>query len=182
MYSLRKTRGKTSSVLSIIYLLTVIALPTTMTTIVGVYGQPNQMDTSVTYSSSNIQNITVKKVHVGDIEIAYKMFGNGEPILLISGSSSDMNDWQPSILRDFSLNHTVIVFDSRGIGNTTTGSKPYTTEQLANDTAGLLDALKIQKADVLGYSLGSFVAQQLTVSHPEKVNRLVLVAASCGGK
>jgi pimeloyl-ACP methyl ester carboxylesterase len=46
----------------------------------------------------------------------------------------------------------------------------------------LLDALKIQKADVLGYSLGSFVAQQLTVSHPEKVNRLVLVAASCGGK
>lgn len=110
------------------------------------------------------------------------MLGKGDPILLISGSSSNMNNWEPSILRDLSSNHTVIVFDNRGVGNTTTGSKPFSIQQLANDTAGLLDALKIQKADVLGYSLGSFVAQQLTVSHPEKVNRLVLVAASCGGK
>ena len=55
-------------------------------------------------------------------------------------------------------------------------------EQLANDTAGLLDALKIQKANVLGYSLGSFTAQNFAVMHPEKVNSLILVAASCGGK
>jgi len=74
------------------------------------------------------------------------------------------------------------VFDQRGIGNTTAGSKPYTMQQLANDTAGLLDALKIPKADVMGYSLGSFMAQQLAVSHPEKVNSLILVAATCGGK
>jgi pimeloyl-ACP methyl ester carboxylesterase len=182
LYSLRKTRGKISSVFIIIYLLIVIALPTTMTTIGRVYGQPNLMDTSVTDSSPNIQNIPVKKVHVGDIDIAYKMLGKGDPILLVSGSSSNMNAWEPSILRDLSSNHTVIVFDIRGVGNTTTGSKPYTIEQLANDTAGLLDALKIQRADVLGYSLGSFIAQQLTVSYPEKVNRLVLVGASCGGK
>jgi pimeloyl-ACP methyl ester carboxylesterase len=51
-----------------------------------------------------------------------------------------------------------------------------------NDTAGLLDALKMRKADVLGYSMGSFVAQQREVMHPEKVNRLILIAASCGGK
>ena len=53
---------------------------------------------------------------------------------------------------------------------------------LSLDTAGLLDALKIQQADVFGYSLGSEIAQQLTVSHPDKVNRLILVASSCGGK
>ena len=76
----------------------------------------------------------------------------------------------------------VIVFDPRGLGNTTAGSKPYTAQQLANDTAGLLDALKIPKADVMGYSLGSFIAQQFAVSHPEKVNNLILVAATCGGK
>ena len=103
------------------------------------------------------------------------MLGKGDPILLISGSSSNMNTWEPSILRDLSSNHTVIVFDNRGVGNTTTGSKPFSIQQLANTIAGLLDALKIQKADVLGYSLGSFVAQQLTVSHPKKVNRLVLL-------
>ena len=55
-------------------------------------------------------------------------------------------------------------------------------QQLANDTAGLMDALKIQQADVFGYSLGSETAQQFTVSYPEKVNRLILVATSCGGK
>ena len=86
------------------------------------------------------------------------------------------------LLRNLSSNHTVIVFDNRGVGNTTIGTKPFSIQQFANDTAGLLDALKIQKADVLGYSLGSFVTQQLAVTHPEKVNRLILVAASCGGK
>jgi pimeloyl-ACP methyl ester carboxylesterase len=56
------------------------------------------------------------------------------------------------------------------------------TKYIYEYTAGLLDALKIPKADVLGYSLGSFVAQQLVVTYPEKVNRLILVASSCGGK
>jgi len=53
---------------------------------------------------------------------------------------------------------------------------------LANDTAGLLDALKIPKADVMGYSLGSFIAQAFTTSYPEKVNGLILVASTCGGR
>ena len=74
------------------------------------------------------------------------------------------------------------MFDSRGVGNTTSGSRLFSIQQLANDTAGLLDALKIQKADVLGLSLGSYIAQQLTIMYPEKVNRLILVGSSCGGK
>ncbi|MFL6486508.1 MAG: alpha/beta fold hydrolase, partial [Nitrososphaera sp.] len=61
-------------------------------------------------------------------------------------------------------------------------SKPYTYQQLANDTAGLLDALKIPKANVMGYSLGGHIAQAFTVRYPEKVNRLILVATTCGGK
>ena len=53
---------------------------------------------------------------------------------------------------------------------------------LANDTAGLMDALKIKQADIFGYSLGGEIAQQFTVSFPEKVDRLIIVAATCGGK
>ena len=159
----------------------VFIIPSNLGTTNLVYGQPDQMTSNVT-NSINIQNIPVKKIHVGDIDIAYKTFGKGDPILLISGASSDMNAWEPSTLRSLSSNHTVIVYDSRGVGNTTIGSKPFSVQLLANDTAALLDALKIQKADVLGYSLGSFVAQQITVTHPEKVNRLILVASSCGGK
>ena len=132
------------------------------------------MNSNVT-NSLNIQNIPLKKVHVGDIDIAYKMFGKGEPILLISGGSSDMNAWEPSTLRDLSSNHTVIVFDTRGVANTTTGSKPYTMKVLANDTAGLLDALKIQKADVLGYSLGSYIAQKLELRIQKRLTGLYLL-------
>jgi pimeloyl-ACP methyl ester carboxylesterase len=130
----------------------------------------------------NIQNIPIKKIHVGDIDIAYKMFGKGEPILLISGSARVMDHWSSSVLQDLSSNHTVIIFDNRGVGNTTFGTKPFSIQQFTNDTVGLLDALKIQKADVLGFSMGSFVAQGLTLMHPEKVNRLILYAASCGGQ
>jgi len=148
-----------------------------------VYGQLDSNQTnSNTTNSLNIQNIPLKKVHVGDIDIAYKMFGKGDPLILFNGASDSMDAWNPSFLTGISPNHTVIVFDQRGIGNSTVGSKPYTYQQLANDTAGLLDALKIPKVDVMGYSLGGHIAQAFTISHPEKVNRLILVATTCGGK
>ena len=148
-----------------------------------VYGQsnPNQVNSNTT-SSVNIQDIPLKKVRVGDIDIVYKMFGKGEPILLISGATGDMNSWDPSTLKSLSSNHTVIIFDNRGVANTTTGSEAFSIQQFANDTVGLLDVLKIQKADVLGHSMGGIVAQQLAVTHPEKVNRLILVSTTCGGK
>ncbi|MGB7663782.1 MAG: alpha/beta hydrolase, partial [Nitrososphaeraceae archaeon] len=118
-----------------------------------VYGQsdPDQMNSNTT-NSVNIQDIPLEKVRVGDIDVAYKMFGQGDPIILFNGASDSMDAWDPSFLTDISSNHTVIAFDQRGIGNSTVGSKPYTYPQLANDTAGLLDALKIPKADVMGYS------------------------------
>jgi pimeloyl-ACP methyl ester carboxylesterase len=173
-------RMKVRNIISIFSLI-LIASSFGIVSIQFAFGQANS-DKNNTANSLNVENIPLKKVQVGDIDIAYKVFGKGDPILLISGSFSDMNAWEPFTLRDLSSNHTVIVFDQRGIGNTTTGSKPYSIQQLANDTSGLLGALKIQKANVLGYSLGSFVAQQLAATHPEKVNRLILAAASCGGK
>jgi len=146
-----------------------------------VYGQTNQ---SITKNEGllNIQDIPAKKVHVGDIDIAYKMLGKGDPVLLFNGASDGMDAWDPSFLEGLSSNHMVIAFDTRGIGNTTTGSKPYSYQQLANDSAGLLDALKIPKADVMGYSLGSYIAEQLAIMFPDKVNSLLLVGSSCGGK
>ena len=151
------------------------------TKVVSGQSNPDQMNSNTT-NSLNIQDIPVKKIHVGDIDIAYKVFGKGDPILLLNGASDGMNAWDPSLPKSLSSNHTVIVFDPRGIGNTTIGSKPYTYQQLANDTAGLMDDLKIPKAGVMGYSLGSYIAQQVTMMYPDKVNSLVLVGSSCGGK
>jgi pimeloyl-ACP methyl ester carboxylesterase len=173
---------KSKEVLSVIFLF-VLIIPTSIivTNTPIVYGQTNQT-ISDNANLLNIQDIPAKKVHVGDIDIGYKILGKGEPILLFNGASDSMDAWDPSFLTDISSNHTVIVFDQRGIGNSTVGSKPYTYPQLANDTAGLLDALKIPKADVMGYSLGGHIAQAFTISYPDKVNRLILVATMCGGK
>ncbi|HEX2471778.1 MAG TPA: alpha/beta hydrolase [Nitrososphaera sp.] len=121
-------------------------------------------------------------IQVGDINVAYKRFGQGKPILFISGTSQTKDVWDPTLLSQLAAsNHTVIVFDNRGMGETTVGTKPFSIEQFANDTAGLLDALQIEKADVFGASLGSFVAQELALNYPEKVDRLVLSAGYCGG-
>ena len=121
-------------------------------------------------------------VQVGDINIAYKRFGQGKPILLISGIGQTKEAWEPSLLSNLAAtNHTVVVFDNRGIGETTVGTKPFSIVQFANDTAGLLDALHIEKVDVLGASLGSFVAQELALNYPQKVDRLILHAGFCGG-
>src|SRR5215207_4312344 len=148
-----------------------------------VYGQPVPDQTNSNSTNSvNIQDVPLEKVPVGDIDVAYKMFGNGDPIILFNGASDNMDAWDPSLLTGLSSNHTVIVFDQRGIGNSTIGSKPYTHQQLADDAAGLLDALKIPKADVMGYSLGSNIAQQLTLMYPDKVNTLTLVGSTCGEK
>jgi pimeloyl-ACP methyl ester carboxylesterase len=141
----------------------------------------DQMNSNTT-NSVNIQTIPLEKVRVGDIDVAYKKFGKGDPIILFNGASDGMDAWDPSFLTGLSSNHTVIAFDQRGIANTTIGSKPYTYQQIADDAAGLLDSLKIPKADVMGYSLGSYIAQQLTIMHPDKVNSLILVGSSCGGK
>jgi pimeloyl-ACP methyl ester carboxylesterase len=185
MYCLPKINGNKTSIFIIIFMFIMI-IPTTaivLTIITNnpVYGQQDKTSFNAT-DSSNIQSIPAKKVQVGDIEIAYKMVGKGVPILLFNGASDGMDAWDPSFPKSLSSNHTVIAFDSRGLGNTTMGSKPYTSQQLATDAAGLLDALKIPKADVMGYSLGSFIAQQLTIMYPDKVNTLTLVGSSCGGK
>jgi pimeloyl-ACP methyl ester carboxylesterase len=150
------------------------------------YGQQqqpkNQMNSNNITNSLDIQSMPSKKVHVGDIDIAYKTFGKGDPILLINGYSQAVDNWDPTLLEILALNHTVIIFDNRGIGNTTSGEKGFSIVQFANDTAGLLEALNIKKADVLAWSLGGRIAQELTLNYPDRVGKLILYAIGCGGK
>lgn len=131
--------------------------------------------------SVDIINIKTKVVRVGDIDIAYKMFGSGTPVLLINSFAAPMDFWDPILLKELSTNHTVIVFDNRGIGNTTSGEKHYSIKQFANDTAGLLEALKFKKVDVIGWSMGGMIAQELALAYPDKVGKLVIYSSTCGG-
>ncbi len=146
-------------------------------------GNFSSLETSIKLPSTEI-----KKIRVGDIDIAYQIFGKGDPLLFIPGFSMTMDMWEP-MLNGLPENHTMILFDNRGIGQTTTGNETiitndtaFTIDQFAKDTAALIDALEIrQPVDVVRLSLGGFTAQELALLHPEKVNRLILVASNCGG-
>jgi pimeloyl-ACP methyl ester carboxylesterase len=131
-----------------------------------------------------VDHIPAQRVRVGDIDIAYKQLGNnsGKPIVLINGLATTMDIWSPTLLKELSSNHTVIIFDNRGVGQSTVGTKEFSINQFANDTIGLLDALKIKHADILGFSVGSYIAQEIALKNPNRVNNLILYASSCGGK
>ena len=124
----------------------------------------------------------VESVSVGDINIAYRVLGQGDPIVLIMGSSSTMDMWSPRFLDNLSSKYRIIIFDNRGMGNTTAPPGNFSIAQFANDTAGLMTALGIEKAHIMGWSMGSFVAQELAIRYPERVNKIILYAGDCGGR
>lgn len=128
----------------------------------------------------NLNSIETNKIQVGDIDVAYKMLGSGSPILLINGFSAPLDFWDPTLISKLASNHTVITFDNRGIGNTTSGNKQFSIQQFADDTSRLMEALKIKKADIIGWSMGGMIAQEVTLSNPDKVGKLIIYASTCG--
>src|ERR671910_137589 len=132
-----------------------------------------------------LDDMPAQKVKVGDIAIAYKQLGKGnaKPIVLITGLGATMDMWSPLLLEQLSTsNYSATIFDNRGAGESTAGTKEFSISQFANDTVGLIEALKIDKADVLGWSMGSFIAQELALTNPDKVGNLILYASGCGGQ
>ncbi len=80
--------------------------------------------------------------------------GQGEPLVLIMGGSATMDWWPAEFLENLSSKYQVIIFDNRGMGFTTASPADFSIDQFANDTAGLMDAIGIKQANVLGGSLG----------------------------
>ncbi len=125
--------------------------------------------------------VTVKKVQAGDIQVGYKIYGKGYPLVLIMGYSGTMDIWDPNFVAALARKYKVVMFDNRGVGDTSAGTAQFTIPQFADDTAAFMDALGIKTAHVLGFSMGTYIAQELVLRHPQKVNRLILYAADCGG-
>lgn len=123
----------------------------------------------------------VKLIRVGDIDVEYRVYGQGDPLVLIMGFGGTIDTWSPEMLELLSRTYQVIVFDNRGTGGTGEGTAPFSMEQFADDTAGLMDALQIPRAHVLGWSMGAEIAQELALRHPDKVDRLILYAPDPGG-
>jgi 3-oxoadipate enol-lactonase len=99
--------------------------------------------------------------------------GSGPPLLLIMGLGASLETWVAQ-RQAFAAHHRVIAFDNRGAGRSASPPPPWTVPAMAADAVGLLDALGIERAHVLGVSMGGMIAQELAIRHPARVARLVI--------
>jgi pimeloyl-ACP methyl ester carboxylesterase len=124
----------------------------------------------------------VRTADVNGVTIAYQDLGSGTPLVLINGFASTMDMWSPAVLAALAGHFRIIIFDHRGTGYSSASGDPFSIPLFAGDTLALMDVLGIPRAHILGLSMGASVAQELALSRPDRVDRLILVAGTCGGK
>jgi 3-oxoadipate enol-lactonase len=120
-------------------------------------------------------------VDAGNVELSYERSGSGPPLLLIMGLSGTLRHWGEPFLAPLREDFDVIVYDARGVGESSRVEEPFTIADMAVDAAGLLTALGVESAHVTGISMGGMVAQELAIAHPELVRTLTLGCTYCGG-
>jgi pimeloyl-ACP methyl ester carboxylesterase len=130
---------------------------------------------------SVMARVPVEMVQVGEVTLAYREAGSGFPLIFINGFASTMDTWNPPILARMAEHFRVIIFDNRGTGYSGSSGEPFSLPLFARDTAGLMDALGVESAHILGHSMGSCIAQELALRYPEKCGSLVLVSGECRG-
>jgi pimeloyl-ACP methyl ester carboxylesterase len=123
----------------------------------------------------------VTVIPVGSIQLDYERTGAGPPLLLIMGMSGTSLSWGEPFLQKLRRDFDVIAYDHRGVGASTRLEGPITIREMAGDAAGLLDALGIDSAHVLGISMGGMIAQELALATPERIRTLTLGCTYCGG-
>jgi pimeloyl-ACP methyl ester carboxylesterase len=124
----------------------------------------------------------VPKVELPGTELNYERAGEGEPLLLIQGMSANHLAWGRPFSSLLERDFEVISFDNRGMGLSHPVTEAFSIAEMAADTAGLLDALEIESAHVLGISMGGMIAQELALAHPGKLRSLSLGCTYCGGE
>jgi 3-oxoadipate enol-lactonase len=122
------------------------------------------------------------RARVGDIELEYERAGEGPPLLLIMGMSGTIAHWGAPFLQELRRDFDTIAYNHRGVGASSRLEGPLTIAQLAQDAAGLLAALDLESAHVLGISMGGMVAQELVLARPEAIRTLALGCTYCGGE
>ena len=138
------------------------------------YWRPVATINTVQSALLRLRGIKSKYAQVGPYRIHYLVGGEGPPLLLLHGHPSQALEWAP-ILPQLTRAHRVIAIDLLGYGNSDAPDIDYSVATQTDMVAQLLDVLGISRTDVLGFSMGGWVALKLAADHPERVRRLVLV-------
>jgi pimeloyl-ACP methyl ester carboxylesterase len=138
-------------------------------------GKPAGTPTSTRITS--IVSAPVRTVHTGLGRVPYRVFGRGRPLVMVMGYAGTMEVWDPRLVDDLAKRFRVVIFDNAGVGQTQALAAPLTIDAMADQTSALITALHLGRPDVLGWSMGSMIAEALAVQDPSQVRRLVLCAA-----
>ena len=115
------------------------------------------------------------------IEYAYRDLGHSDvPLVLLQHFRGNLDNWDPALIDALAADRRVITFDNAGVG-ATTGRTPSTIEAMAHDAVAFLEAMELQRVDLLGFSIGSFVAQEIALIRPDLLRRLVLASSAPQG-
>jgi pimeloyl-ACP methyl ester carboxylesterase len=120
------------------------------------------------------------KVRVNDVNLYYELYGAGDPLVLVAGTGISLAPWRVAQVPEFAKHYQVLIYDHRGLGRSDKPDMPYSTQLFAKDCVGLMDALGIKKAHMMGHSMGARVCQWIALDYPEKVRSLVLSGPGSG--
>jgi len=123
----------------------------------------------------------VGSIQVDGAQIAYRRIGTGRPLVVLNGFAATSADWDPSFIDSLASSNQLILLDNRGIGSSTDNGRPFDIAQLAGDVARVIEILDVERPSVLGWSMGGFIAQRLALQHPDRINKLILLATDPGG-
>jgi pimeloyl-ACP methyl ester carboxylesterase len=136
-----------------------------------------QTPTETGYTGVSTERVTA----ANGIEYAYRDLGRSEvPLVLLQHFRGNLDNWDPALIDALAAERRVVTFDNAGVG-ATTGTTPNTVEAMAHDAIAFLEALELRQVDLLGFSIGSFVAQEIALVRPDLLRRVVLASSAPQG-
>jgi pimeloyl-ACP methyl ester carboxylesterase len=133
-------------------------------------------ETSVRYTDSSTERVTA-----GNVEYAYREVGDTAlPLVLLQHFRGNLDNWDPALIDALAAERRVVTFDNVGVA-ATTGRTPNTIEAMAHGAIAFLEAMAFQQVDLLGFSIGSFIAQEIALIRPDLLRRVVLASAAPQG-
>jgi pimeloyl-ACP methyl ester carboxylesterase len=134
-------------------------------------------DTPTAYTDASTQRVTAEN----GIDYAYRDVGDGDlPLVLLQHFRGNLDYWDPVLVDALAAERRVVSFDNVGVG-ATTGSTPHSIEAMAHGAIAFLEAMNFQRVDLLGFSMGSFIAQEIALIRPDLLRRVVLASSAPQG-
>lgn len=142
----------------------------------------SMVEASSASAADSLETAPTKFVEASGIKFSYRILGKttGTPLILLQHFTGTMDYWDPAVVNGLAKDRPVIVFNNTGVG-LTSGKTPDNVGQMTTDAYAFINALGYKKVDLLGFSLGGFIAQELAASHPELVRKVILAGTSNQG-